>query len=189
MASVKMVNKMLGAFQRNYSRRATWAEDSRASWMYALKGYQDEDCQRVAAFIMHKRASVPSVAVFLEALGSDPRTTKKEAPAGCTACEASGWREVAWHRYKNGRLIVTTYAAACDCSKGERYAGGAAMPWREVVDRYRNDPNTDKVYHTTAAVPRLTMEQRYHPEILKRIKDANNSTRQAGSFTQVMGSE
>ena len=187
MATVRMVDKILGAFQRNYSKRASWAEDSRASWMYALKGYQDEDCQRVAAFIMQKRASVPSVAAFLEILGSDPRTTKKDQPEGCVACDSSGWREVAWHRYKNGRLLVTTYAAACDCSKGERYAGGAAMPWREVVEKYKNDPNTAEVFHTSAAVPRLTREQRYHPDIMKRIEDAKNSTKQAGSFTQIMG--
>ena len=169
MASKQQIERMLQAYARNYGKSDHWVGDVLPLWFGTLKPYRDEDVSRVGRQIMAKKARMPTVAVFLEVLRADPQTVVKTAAEGCAACSGSGWREVAWHRWKDGKLMVTTYAAGCDCEKGRRYVSGAARHWADVVNDYKNDPSTKQVFYTSVEKPSLTMEERYHPAIVKRL--------------------
>ena len=170
MATADKVRAMLRTYGKNYGKRDQWAEDAFGLWFSSLRPFDDDDVSRVGREIMAKRARMPTVATFLEVLRADPLTTRPEAAQGCSACSGTGWREVSWHRWIDQRLQVTSYAAGCDCPKGQRLTGGAALPWADVVARYEANPSTEAVYHTTASQPALTMEQRYHPDIVARLR-------------------
>ena len=170
MATQDKVRAMLRTYGKNYGKPERWAEDSFGLWFSTLRDYSDDDVSRVGRELMAKRHRMPTVATFLEVLRADPLTSRPEAVQGCSACSGTGWREVSWHRRNDQRLQVTSYAAGCDCPKGRRLTGGAASLWSDVVARYEADPNTEAVYHTTSAHPALTIEERYHPDIVARLR-------------------
>ena len=170
MARQDTIKAMLAAFARNYSKRDDWPDAVWGTWYTALKEYSDDDVKRIARHVMSERGRIPTVAAFLEYMKGDPHTAKPEGPKGCPACEGTGWREVAWHRWADGRLLVTSYAAACDCALGHTYAMGAAEHWSDVVDAYSKHPSTEAVYATSASAPALTIEQRYHPDVVERLR-------------------
>jgi hypothetical protein len=171
MATKDKVRRMLDVFERNYGKRSGWAEEMTPAWSYALKTYSDDDVSRVGREIMSKKARLPSVASFLETLKGNPLTAKPEGLSGCPACSGTGWREVAWHRWQGDRLAVTTYAAGCDCSKGRRLSSGQVVQdYRDIVQRFTDDPTTQEVYYTNSQHPLLTTEERYAPEMVERMR-------------------
>tara|TARA_R100000231_G_scaffold102633_1_gene76263 strand:+ start:430 stop:954 length:525 start_codon:yes stop_codon:yes gene_type:complete len=170
MATQDKVRAMLRTYGKNYGKPDRWAEDSFALWFSSLKDYTDHDVSRVGREIMAKRHRMPTVAAFLEVLRGDPLTKRPEAAQGCGACSGSGWREISWHRWDRSRLVVTSYAAGCDCPKGRRIAEGSAGSWSDVVERFAADPSTEAVYSTSAQHPALTMAERYHPDVVARLQ-------------------
>ena len=185
MATKEKIQRILSAMSRNYSKPDSWAADSFGIWWQTLKNERDEDIHRTTETVLREKRRIPTVAAFREILRADPLTMAQEAPQGCSACGNSGWREVAWHRIQQGRLMVTTYAAGCDCARGHRLCNGAAQHWRDVVHRYENDPTTEAVFYTSADCPVLTMEQRLHPDIVERIQ-AGKRKQGGGGFEPVL---
>jgi len=185
MATKEKIQRVLSAMGRNYSKPNDWAESSFGVWWQALKGERDEDIHRTTEAVLREKRRVPTVAAFVEQLRGDPLTMPKEAAQGCKACGGSGWREVSWHRHERGRLLVTVFAAGCDCPKGHAYINGAGRHWAEVIRDYQQDPRTEAVYHTSAQHPVLTMEERYHPDIVERMR-GNKRSEGAGTFRPVL---
>lgn len=180
MATQDKVRAMLRTYGKNYGKPDRWAEDSFGLWFSNLKDYSDQDVSRVGRELMAKRHRMPTVAAFLEVLRADPLTSKPEAVQGCAACSGTGWREVSWHRWDRGRLLVTSYAAGCDCPKGRRLSAGSAGNWSDVVERFASDPSTEAVYSTSAQQPALTMAQRYHPDVVARLQGKAETVDQHG---------
>lgn len=170
MATKDKIRAMLDTYAKNYGKNERWADQAFGLWFSNLRDYSDDDVSRVGRELMTKRQRMPTVATFLEVLKSDPLVSRPEAAQGCKACEGTGWREVSWHRWKDNRLQVTSYAAGCDCPKGRRLTGGAARNWSEVVEAFAADPSTEAVYSTSAEAPSLTIEERYHPDIVARLR-------------------
>lgn len=185
MATKQKIERVLTAMGRNFGKPEDWAGGSFGVWWQALKNERDEDIHRTTEAVMREKRRMPTVAAFREMLRGDPLTKPQEAPQGCSACGGSGWREVSWHRHEHGRLLVTSYAAGCDCPKGHKLCNGAARHWADVVRDYENDPRTEAVYHTSAQHPVLTMDERYHPDIVERIKGAERSEG-GGGFQPVL---
>ena len=171
MASEKIVERVLGAFQRNHNKPPAWARESLRAWAGALRGYRDADVTRTCSEMLRARADSPppTVATFIGRLEASPLSYRKAGPEGCEACGCTGWREIAVWREAGGHLTVTCYAGACDCPKGIRYSLGDAQGWRAAVERFRDDPYVSHVYHTTEAEPALPMVQRMHPDVVARI--------------------
>jgi hypothetical protein len=180
MASKDNVMAMMAAMATNYNKRNDWADAVWGTWFTALKPYSDDDVRRVARQVMAERGRVPTVAAFLECMKADPRTEKPKGAAGCAACVGSGWREVVWHRWSEKRLLVTSYAAGCDCDKGRGFCMGAARHWADVVNEMRNDGSTEAVYATSAAKPTLTLDERYHPDTVARLRGTRETPQPGG---------
>lgn len=175
MASKDTIQAMLKAFATNYSRRDDWADTVWGTWYKALQSYSDQDVRQVARQVMSERGRVPTVAAFLACMKGNPAVAQPQGPKGCMACDGTGWREVSWHRWDTRRLMVTSYAASCDCEKGRYYEAGAATNWSVVVEKLSSDPSTEAVYSTSASHPRLTIQERYHPDMVAKMKDSQVS--------------
>jgi len=179
MATKDNVIAMMAAMATNYNKRDDWADSVWGTWFTALKPYSDDDVRRVARQVMAERGRLPTVAAFLECMKGDPRTATPKGASGCAACMGTGWREIVWHRWASKRLLVTSYAAGCDCEKGRRYCMGAVRHWSDVVAEMKHDPSTEAVYSTSASHTALDTHERYHPDTVARLRD-NGTTPQPG---------
>ena len=166
MATPPVVRRALTAFANNYGKTDRWVEDTLKLWARGLAGISDRDLIRGTETWCRSKRSPPNLARLLELIKSDPTTRVAAVQSGCPACARPGWRELARHYTDQGRAMVRTCVAACDCDKGERLAIGVAPRWNQVVDAWRADPWTDAVYHRPAQDPHLTTQQRHTAEQL-----------------------
>jgi hypothetical protein len=169
MAGMTTVQNMLKALGSNYNKPPQWADEVVSVWYAQLRPYRDADIHRAAGQIMANRRSLPPIAALLEVLNGDPQT-ERDRPSGCGACVGTGWRELAVWKQHGQKVSVVVYAAACDCAKGDRYAGGDALPWADAVRRAEADPLTSRVIVTDHQHPRLTLEERLHPDVFERVE-------------------
>ena len=172
MASPMVVKRSLQAFANNYNKADRWVDDTLKLWARGLAAISDKDLVRGTEAWCKTKRTPPNLARLLELIDADPTTTKHVQLAGCPACDSTGWREMARHYYdKQERLRVTTCVAACDCSRGARYAMGAAPAWQDVVTSWESKPWTEAVHYSTPTHPHLTTAQRYTPDQIQAMSD------------------
>jgi hypothetical protein len=64
----------------------------------------------------------------------------------------------------------------------------AVQPWEVLVKRFKEDPFTVAVYHSTHQEPHVPRDQKLHPDALARIQ-ANPRPDSGGSWHQITGME
>tara|TARA_R110002012_G_scaffold170775_3_gene335366 strand:+ start:631 stop:1206 length:576 start_codon:yes stop_codon:yes gene_type:complete len=179
MASPQVVRRSLTAFANNFNKGDRWVDDTLKLWARGLASISDKDLVRGTETWCRTKRTLPNLARLLELIAADPTTSPAAVLHGCPACDGTGWREMARHYNDNGRDLVRSCVAACDCSKGVRLATGVVDHWRTVLDAWERDPRTERVYYSTAQQPHLTTQQRHTAEQLagmaERAKKATAS--------------
>jgi|19_taG_2_1085344.scaffolds.fasta_scaffold06687_2 hypothetical protein len=191
MVSKDTTRKILGIIQRNYNKHPLWADESVGDWFQALIRFDDLEAEEAVRQICRTRKTLPNVAAVIEVIHGQRKSRGNDVTTaqGCGACEKTGWREVVHWYSSKGKLQVTTYLAACDCSKGMRLETSPAVQgWEGLVSKLRADPFTEAVYHSTHAHPHMTTEQRLHPDALADMRERSKG-RPVGAWQHLTGVE
>lgn len=182
MASPIVVKKSLQAFANNYGKTEQWVEDTLKLWTRGLVSIHDKDLIRGTEEWCRNRSRPPNLARLCELIEANPKTLSAAVLAGCPACDATGWRELArWYEVRR-KMIVWTGVAACDCAKGAAYQNGGVQQWDQIAESWRADPYTVAVYHSTAEKYHLTLEQRMTPERFDELQEAIKKPRATTSI-------
>jgi len=187
MASALVVRRALLAFANNYGKTDQWVDDTLKLWARGLTSVSDKDLIRGTEVWCRDKRRPPNLARLLEVIKSDPTSGGPPTADGCPGCNRTGWRQLARHYTdKNQRPAVYDCLAACDCDMGQRLASGPVPNWHDVLKAWEADPYTERVYHTTAQHPNLTMDERLTVEAHEAIKQRAKHSTSSGSWQRLM---
>ncbi|QDP52977.1 MAG: hypothetical protein Unbinned4118contig1001_11 [Prokaryotic dsDNA virus sp.] len=68
----------------------------------------------------------------------------------------------------HGKQKVWSGVAACDCEKGRVLAMGAFPVWSDVVNQWKADDFTDKIFFGTHKEPHISFKDSVLPEVYER---------------------
>tara|TARA_Y100001938_G_C7950988_1_gene359288 strand:+ start:141 stop:701 length:561 start_codon:yes stop_codon:yes gene_type:complete len=162
MASIQVVERVLGAIASMFGRHPLWVEDSKKMWMLQLEDVEDRDLVVGCKDLLRKAKTLPTVAQLREVIEANP-TTKVGQPVqidGCGACRGTGMRELArWWVDDHASVRIWRGVAGCDCAKGSQLTLGAFVPFRQIVEQWERNPATTKVFVADRRNPVLSDEQ------------------------------
>ncbi len=185
MASVPVVKRCLQALAENYGKSDSWVESSLKLWSRGLSSIHDRDLIRGVEEWCQKQPKIANLARLKTTIEANPLRIKPAALAGCPACNSTGWRELArWH-VRNEKVRADTFAAACDCPKGQALQSGTVLQWNEVVDHWRSNPWTEAVYHSTPERYHLTTQERHTPEQLEAMEQRAKERASVSGWSRV----
>lgn len=157
MASAATVFRVLNTIAGAYNWSPDRIERQKETWLKFLAPIDDDKLVQAGDDWIRSEEKAPSINDLLK------MTRQGGGPdiQGCPECAGTGWRQLAWWKNTPGGNVVTTYAAACSCQRGNhmRKTPGV-LGFQEATDLWKQDPSTIEVFCSDSRGP-LTHEQCY----------------------------
>jgi hypothetical protein len=136
-----------------FGRTEEWAKRTAEAWSKELQPIPSEVLDRAIGELCCSRTKLPTLADVLQACrGMAPRHQGE----GCRACDGTGWRLLYHHLQTTEGRKIRTYAATCDCERGQRRQRTRnTTPWAMAVDTLKREYGTIDVYFPTEEQPDL----------------------------------